>query len=116
MPASDTPWPHAPLHRLAEQGTYFVTVGTYLRQHHFRGRERLAVLHRGLLKVCREFSWNLEAWAVFSNHYHFVAHPPLGHPTAESLRDMLGKLHGKTAKWINRLDRAEIRKVWHNYL
>jgi putative transposase len=34
---------------------------------------------------------------------------------AESLRDMLGKLHGKTAKWVNRLDGAETRKVWHNY-
>jgi putative transposase len=49
------------------------------------------------------------------NHYHFVAHSPVGHPTAESLRDILGKLHGKTAKWVNRLDGVETRKVWHNY-
>jgi hypothetical protein len=31
------PWPHAPLHRLSESGTYFVTVGAYHKEHHFRG-------------------------------------------------------------------------------
>ena len=29
-------WPHAPMHRLSEAGTYFVTAGTYLKAHHFR--------------------------------------------------------------------------------
>ena len=28
---------------------------------------------------------------------------------------MLGKLHGKTANWVNRLDQSPGRKVWHNY-
>ncbi len=28
---------------------------------------------------------------------------------------MLGFLHEKTAKWINKLDAASGRKVWHNY-
>jgi len=108
-----TPWPHAPLHQLAESGTYFVTAGTYQKQHHFRGRERLRVLHRGLLTVARDFGWQLEAWAVFSNHYHFVAHsPPEG---AENLSEMLGKLHEKLAKWINRLEGARGRQVWFNF-
>ena len=110
-----TPWPHAPLHRLSAQGTYFVTVGTYLRQHHFRRRERLMVLHRGLLTVCQEFGWTLEAWSVFSNHYHFVAHSPFDQPTAESLPAMLGKLHGTTSAWVNRLDQSAQRQVWYNY-
>ena len=50
---------------------------------------------------------------MFSNHYHFVAHSPPG--TALTLPAMLGKLHEKTAKWLNRLDNAPGRKVWHNY-
>src|SRR5664279_626738 len=49
-----TSWPHAPLHQLSQNSTYFVTAGTYLKQHHFRGRERLRVLHRGLLMVARD--------------------------------------------------------------
>jgi putative transposase len=110
-----TPWPHAPLHQLSQSGTYFVTVGTYLKQHHFRGRERLRVLHRGLLTVARDFGWRLEAWAVFSNHHHFVAHSPGGGVGAQNLSRMLGLLHEKTAKWINRLEDAPGRKVWHNF-
>lgn len=108
-------WPHAPEHRLSVRGTYFVTAGTYRRQHHFAGKARLSVLHRGLLKVASDFDWRLEAWAVFSNHYHFVAHSPANADTAESLSLMLGRLHEKTAKWINRIDDTTGRKVWHNY-
>jgi hypothetical protein len=36
MPTPETPWPHAPTHQLSESGTYFVTAGTYLKDHHFR--------------------------------------------------------------------------------
>src|SRR2546426_6273112 len=97
-------WPHAPLHELSASGTYFLTAGTYGKLHHFRGSARLKVLHRGLLSVTRDFGWRLEAWSVFSNHYHFVAHSPFAKNGAESLSQMLGLLHEKTAKWINRLD------------
>ncbi len=114
-PIHKTPWPHAPLHQLSQAGTYFVTVGTYLKLHHFRGPNRLAVLHRGLLSVTRDFKWRLEAWAVFSNHYHFIGHSPGGPNGAENISRMLGFLHEKTAKWVNRLDGAEGRKVWHNF-
>ncbi len=110
-----TPWPHAPTHQLSDSGTFFVTAGTYLKQHHFRGPKRLSVLHRGLLTVARDFDWELEAWAVFSNHYHFVAHSPPSDEGARSLSQMLGLLHEKTAKWINKLDAAPGRQVWHNF-
>jgi len=115
MSADKISWPHAPEHRLGVRGTYFVTAGTYLRAHHFSGKTRLAVLHRGLLKVAADFGWQLEAWAVFSNHYHFVGHSPADADTAESLSQMLGGLHEKTAKWINKLDQSPARKVWHNF-
>jgi putative transposase len=115
MPTPEISWPHAPVHRLAERGTYFVTAGTYLKAHHFRGADRLAVLHRGLLKVAGDFGWQLEAWAVFSNHYHFVAHSPAEASDARSLRQMLGVLHVKTAGWVNRLDKTPTRQVWHSF-
>ena len=110
-----TPWPHAPLHQLSQKGTYFVTVSTYLKHPHFRGKVRLRVLHRGLLTVADKYGWQLEAWAVFANHYHLVAHSPATADDAKSLRPMLGYLHEQTAKWINRLDQTPTRKVWHNY-
>jgi putative transposase len=110
-----TPWPHAPLHQLSLRGTYFVTAGTYRKEHHFRGDTRLNVLQRGLLTVARDFQWQLEAWAIFSNHYHFIAHSPPAEGSAESLPRMLGLLHEKTAKWVNGLDRTPGRSVWHNF-
>jgi putative transposase len=114
-PIRKIPWPHAPLHRLSDSGTYFLTVSTYQKQHHFRGADRLAVLHRGLLTVARKFGWQLEAWAVFSNHYHFVGHSPQDEPGAASLSPMLGHLHQETARWVNRLDGEKGREVWHNF-
>jgi len=40
MPDPAASWPHAPAHQLSENGTYFVTAGTYLKAHH-RGLRRL---------------------------------------------------------------------------
>jgi putative transposase len=67
----EVPWPHAPTHRLAEHGTFMVTAATYGKAHHFRARQRLEVLERGLLKMLQKRGWQLHAWAAFSNHYHF---------------------------------------------
>ena len=115
MPQPPTPWPHAPSHALALGGTFFVTAGTLHKVHHFRGADRLRVLERGLLTVARDFGWQLEAWAVFSNHYHFVAHSPADATDATSLSAMLKTLHVKTAGWLNRLDATPERPVWFNY-
>jgi putative transposase len=86
-----------------------------MKAHYFRGADRLRVLHRGLLTLAWKCGWQLEAWAVFSNHYHFVAHSPRDIPTAESLGPMLKTLHVKTSSWVNGLDRTPKREVWYNY-
>ena len=63
MSKTSLPWPHAPTHQLSESGTYFLTASTYRKAHHFRGAERLRVLHRGLLTLMYKYGWSLEAWA-----------------------------------------------------
>ena len=115
MPKSAIHWPHAPVHQLSEAGTYFVTAGTYRKAHYFRTPQRLDVLERGLLRVAHDFSWQIEAWAIFSNHYHFVARSPSNSEDSSSLSQMLGTLHTRTASWINRLDKAPGCHVWHNF-
>jgi putative transposase len=105
-------WPHAPLHRLSEQGTYLVTSGTYGKEHLFQGRQRLDLLESALLGVLKKLGWQLEAWAVFSNHYHFVAHSFSG---AGDLRRVIQQLHGETARKLNVLDGTPGRTVWFNY-
>jgi len=116
VPENENSWPHAPVHRLSDAGTYFITASTYLKLHHFRGAARLRVLQAGLLKLAEEFGWQLEAWAVFSNHYHFVGHSPPGPANTQNLSAMLERLHSKTATWVNRLDRTPGRQVWHNFM
>jgi putative transposase len=113
--SNNIPWPHASTHRLSDAGVFLVTAGTYQKVHHFKGPDRLGVLHRGLLKVASNYGWRLEAWAVFSNHYHFVAQSDPSIKDANTLPEMLALLHEKTAKWVNRLDKKSGRKVWHNY-
>ena len=63
--------------------------------------------------MAAQFGWSVEAWAIFSNHYHFVAHSP--EAGADDLAQMLGFLHEKTAKWINQQDDTIGREVWHNF-
>jgi putative transposase len=109
-PARD--WPHAPLHRLSEQGTYIVTAGTYEKAHLFRGPDRLGRLEAALLSLAKEAGWRLEAWAVFSNHYHFIAHAG---PGSKDLATFIKGLHGSTSRYVNELDSAAGRQVWFNY-
>jgi putative transposase len=115
MPVSKEPWPHAPTHQLSTQGVYFVTASTCHKSHHFRGADRLRLLHQTLLEITQGFGWKLEAWAVFSNHYHFVAHSPPTEEDAVSLPERLCELHSQTAREVNRLDSTLSRQVWYNY-
>jgi len=105
-------WPHAPLHRLSDHGTFIVTASTIYQQHFFRTVEKLDYLEDRLLTLAKEYGWQLEAWAVFSNHYHFIAHATSG---CRPLDKMIKHLHGESATEINQLDRAPARKVWFNY-
>jgi putative transposase len=113
MSKFDIPWPHAPTHKLCDSGTFLVTAGTYQKINHFNTSTRLDLLQRGLLKLAAKYQWHLEAWAVFSNHYHFIGHSPPD--SAASLKMMLSELHTKSASYINQQDRTPRRKVWHNF-
>jgi len=105
-------WPHAPLHRLHENGTYMVTTGTYGKAHHFRDPDRLTLLQDMLLALAQKYDWQLEAWSVFSNHYHFVG-ATLQAPSR--LKEFLTELHANSAREVNRLDETPDRQVWHNF-
>lgn len=89
-----------------------VTSGTFRKLHHFRSAERLSFLQESLLRLAVDFGWNLQAWAVFSNHYHFVALSPDG---ADSLKPLIQKLHAETALAANQWDNTPGRQVWFQY-
>ena len=107
-----TDWPHAPLHRLAGKGTYIVTAGTLNKKHIFRDARSLDLLENDLLRKAKQYHWQLEAWSVFSNHYHFVGHAL---EDATTLRPFLSHLHADTAREMNRRDTTSGRQVWFNF-
>ena len=105
-------WPHSPVHRLAEAGAYMVTCGTYLKRHHFHSSERLRLLCEALQRLAEKYGWNLQAWAVFSNHYHWVGLSP---SDCATLRTFVSELHPETSADLNEADRTPGRQVWFQY-
>jgi putative transposase len=89
-----------------------VTAGTYHKEPFFTDGARLRMLHEALITLADQHGWRLEAWAMFPNHYHFIAAPP---DDPHALTPLLRELHSRTAVALNRHDHAQGRKVWHNY-
>ena len=107
------PWPHAPPHWLTNSGYYFVTASTYHRENLFDSPEKLNAVTKMLIESAEKFGWSLRAWAVFSNHYHFLAQSPEG--SGKSLRVWLSEFHRSSAILINQIDKTEGRRIWMNF-
>ena len=99
-------WPHAPIHRLDDHGVYFVTSGTYKKQHFLRGR--LSNFQDLFFQVAKTHGIELRAWAFFTNHYHFIG-------AGSTLREFIARLHTVSALDLNRTDATPGRKVWYQF-
>lgn len=109
-------WPHATPHRLAQSGVYFLTDRTRNLAHLLAEDSMKDWFQDKLRGLAAEFGWNLEAWAILSNHYHWVAHSPEEDPDAESLRFWVRKLHSLATKELNRREGCPGRsRLWQNY-
>ncbi len=105
-------WPHAPAHWLFQPGIYLVTAATYRRVPHLATPERKNFFQEALFAVSEEFGWQLHAWAILNEHYHFIAASP---EDATTLRRLIAKLHMTTAKAFNQEDGQPGRRVWFQY-
>ncbi|MCL5257575.1 MAG: hypothetical protein M1319_07245 [Chloroflexi bacterium] len=105
-------WAHAPSHIFVPGGTYIVTAATYQKAALFNSPEKRNQLMESLFDEASHWGWLLQAWAVMTNHYHFVAVAAEG---AGTLRRMITSLHSKTAIQLNKMDAAPGRKVWFQY-
>ncbi len=105
-------WPHAPSKVVNHPGTYIVTGGTYRKERFFCDDAKLEVLHDALLHIAEGEGWDLMAWAVFANHYHFVGVSP---EVENSVSILCSKLHSVSARALNLIDHAPGRRVWYQY-
>ncbi|MEM1084322.1 MAG: hypothetical protein AAGI48_09375 [Verrucomicrobiota bacterium] len=109
-------WPHAPPHRLAESGIYMVTARVAGSKHLLTDDSMKDWFLETLFAIASDLSWKLEAWAVLSNHYHFIAQVGSGDSNAESLRKGIRKLHSLTTKELNRRENQPGRtRLWQNF-
>lgn len=124
FPTSKMPdWPHSPMHRSFHAGAYIVTGATYLKRPLFRGADRLNYLCQTLSEHAVSSGWQLQAWAVFPNHYHFVALSAEGvqgaaagsSPPNRSLSHVIRRFHSATAIQANKCDATPGRRVWFQF-
>ncbi len=104
-------WPHAPLHRFNDAGIYFITGATLYKQHFYRSAAALDLLHELLFALAKRFSCELQAWTLFSNHYHLVVLSDAG----ERLHEMLSRLHSDGAKALNAHEGVRGRRIWYQF-
>jgi putative transposase len=70
-------------------------------------------MFRDLFLDCvAEVGWELHAWAILSNHYHFIASAP---SNPETLPQVISKIHTLSARDLNLRDGRPGRKVWFQY-
>ena len=89
-----------------------VRVGTSKKLAHLHSSVRLDFFLESLFAYAVEFRWDLRAWAVLENHYHFIAASP---PEPGLLAKFLGRLHMQTVRQLNMWDNAPARKVWFQF-
>ena len=102
-------WPHAPARIAVSGGAVIVTAATYHKEHLFTGEDRLSHLQATIFEHCEALCWQLQAWAVFPNHYHFVA---LASEDAD-LKRLLKRIHGSSGNFVSKADATKGQMVWY---
>lgn len=105
-------YPHNPPHYFVPNAMYIVTGSVLYRKRLLFDDKRKALVLEILLERSAHWGWEMEAWAILDNHYHFISRSP-EHPS--TLEQLIRQFHSKTAVELNKLDNTSGRKVWHNY-
>ena len=111
-PETKKNWPHAPIHQLTMGSVYMITAATIHKIPIFTSPAKLTIVENALLSMAKAYFWHLEAWAIFSNHYHFIAR---GQDDSLPLEQLIHRLHSNTARKANELDGSVGRRVWYNF-
>lgn len=103
---------HGPPHLFIPRAIYMITGSTLYKQKFFNTEIKRSYLHKVLHEKASELEWNLEAWAILCNHYHFVARAP---EDANTLTSLIRSVHSITARYVNAIDKKPGRRIWHSF-
>ena len=102
---------HVPGHLYAAGMVYMVTARTYRKYPVFNTPEKLGTLQGVIQERCKVAGWDLRAWVVLLDHYHFLARAP----DDGNIPWLVKSIHSKSAILVNRMDDITGRRVWYNY-
>ena len=91
---------------------YIVTGSLLYNKQLLTDNKRKTLICEILFERASHWKWELEAWAILDNHYHFIARAP---ENVHTLENLIRQFHSKSAVELNRLDKTLGRKVWYNY-
>ena len=96
-------YPHNPPHYFVPNAMYIVTRSLLYRKRLLIDDQHKSLVLEILLERALYWGWELEAWAVLENHYHFIARAP---QNPLSLAKLIRQLNSKTTvlftRWIKR--------------
>lgn len=104
------PYPQPP-HLYLDDRWYFMTGSNYHGHHHLKSDAAKIIVRDKLMALTQKYNWQLKAWVILNNHYHFLAKVRLG----SDIRPFFQYLHGGTSFELNNLENKRGRKVWHNF-
>jgi len=105
-------YPHNPPHYFVPNAMYMVTGAILHNQDLHKENSKKEFVLRTLQERSQLLGWQLEAWAVLNNHYHFIARAP---ENVLNLSTLIRQIHSITGIQLNKWDRTPGRQVWFNY-
>ena len=105
-------YPHNPPHWFVPNAIYFVTGAILHNEYLISDDMRKEFILQTLFERANLLGWNLAAWAILNNHYHFIAQAT---GDAKTLVKLIRQLHSITAIQLNKWDKVSGRQVWSNY-
>jgi putative transposase len=103
---------HNPPHYFVPNAMYIVTGAILHKQHLLSDNKRKGFVLQTLIQRSDLLGWQLQAWAILNNHYHFIAQAP---ENVQTLEKLIRQVHSITAIELNRQDGTPGRQVWNNY-
>ena len=103
--------PHRPLHWYSDQSCYWITGATLHHAPYFRSDALKQWFVEEMLRAADVWKVDLVAWTLMEHHYHAILRLQEG----RALPRFIGRLHTKTATFVNREDHTPGRQVWRQY-
>lgn len=102
---------HKPPHFEQGEGWYLITAATYEHRLHFVAPSELHALENRLLTAFAEATLPCAGWVVLPNHYHALLHTT----NLAVVGRTIGRVHGRSSRYVNQRDKTPGRHVWYEY-